>query len=234
MALAGCGSQVAGTPQAGPAPASPSVQATDAPSTEPVPPTESFGPTQRSTPTSSAPTADTSTTPIRTLLPDPPTDRKHNEFGDVVALPGTTYGLYRTENGQDKVLFVYRVNSIKVDKVCAKSEGTEGTAKPENKHFVVIDVDVDLRSLTPQEAQDEGVDFTGRAWEAFDAKGKPQTGIHSDASYACEGDNGIGTVDEFAQGSLNSGLAVVDVDAPKGTVLLKTAGMENGWEFAYG
>ena len=152
----------------------------------------------------------------------------------MLAEPGVSYGLTATVDGQDQPAFVFRVNSIQVDKGCGKAGGRENPAKPENKHFVVIDLDVELRALTPEEADADGVNFTGSSWEAFDAKETPQTGIHTDAALDCLGDDSIGSVNDFAQGALNSGLAVVDVDAAKGTVLLKTAGLEKGWEFSYG
>ena len=250
VVLAGCGAEVAGTPQAGPVPV-----ISDGPTTQPIAPeTTAASPTGARTTDTSAPSeqtvtksADSSSAPptsIRTsaaptsatkhLLPDPPKDRKYNQYGDVLAQPGVSYGLTATVDGQEQPAFVFRVNSIRVDKGCGKAGGLENPAKPENKHFVVIDLDVELRALTPEQADADGVNFTGSSWEAFDARETPQTGIHTDAALDCLGDDSIGSVNDFAQGALNSGLAVVDIDAAKGTVLLKTAGLEKGWEFSYG
>ena len=245
--LVGCGSPVAGSPQAGP---SASIRSTESAATEPRPPTEATdtaGATgtaessSRTSPTESSATAASTTsttsttsvaTAIKTFLPDPPGGSKKNQYGDIIAQPGQTYGLYL--NDEQTVAFVFRVDSIQLDKGCAAPTGGGAAAEPENSHFVVVKLDVDLRNVTEQDLEDQGIDFSRSSWEAFDAEGNPQTGVHSDAGIDCAGEHDLGFNDPPKSGQLSSGLIVLDVDAAKGTLLFKTGGLSNGWEYAYG
>jgi hypothetical protein len=228
--LIGCGSPVAGTPQPGP---SPIVEPTD-----PSPPSGSIGTTgstdttEQSTAASSTPSASTPTTTIKTFLPDPPGGSKKNQYGDIIATPGQTYGLYL--NDDKTAAFVFRADSIALDKGCVAQDGGEAAAEPENGHFVVVKLSVDLRNATRQDLEDEGIDFSRSSWEAFDTEGNPQTGVHSDAGIDCAGEHDLGFSDSPRSGQLNSGLIVLDVEAAKGTLLFKTGGLRNGWEYAYG
>ena len=239
--LIGCGSQIAGAPQAGPLPASPTIGSTGSTSTDPAPPTRSTGttpgsassvPTEQSTATDSTRSTAPSSSAIKTFLPDPPGGSKKNEYGDILAKPGQTYGLYL--NDEKTVAFVFRAASIQLDKGCVTPADGGTAAKPENGHFVVVKLEVDLRNVTQQDLEDQGIDFSRSSWEAFDAEGNPQTGVHSDAGITCAGEHDLGFNDPPRSGQLNSGLIVLDVEAAKGTVLFKTAGLSNGWEYAFG
>lgn len=41
-------------------------------------------------------------------------------------------------------------------------------------------------------------------------------------------------VNEFDVGKVNSGIVVLDVSTTKGTTVLTTAGLSDGWEYTYG
>ncbi len=257
LGLVGCGSEVAGAPTVGAGPAS-SVTTAAPSAAGSVPPGSTSGaitvpssgvpsastpgaaPTPGSSgpgsaPTGSAPTggssspvAPSSSAEPSWKLPNPPGGEKYNEFNDVVAEPGVSYGLEKTVNGTKSRAVVFRVTKIQVDKGC------DAKATPVNGHFVVLTMEVELRNETPEQAQDDNLEFTGSNWTSYDPDGTAETGTHSDGALTCGGSKAIRPVDEFDAGKVNVGIVVLDVSSTKGTTVFTTAGLSDGWEYTYG
>ena len=246
MLTVGCGSQVQGSPQAATAgsvqPSVPPLPSAPSPTAGPSP-TESSSTAALSSPsasvapmpdlgapdTSVAPTAATtagSTATESWQLPDPTGVATYSEFGDIVTAPGRTNAIQITEGGIASTAVVFRVKSIELDKGCIEK------AKPENGHFLVISLDVEVRSATPETLDEEGIAFSSYNWEAWTTAGDPQPAINSDAADTCVGDQGFPLTAELDPDGVTSGLVVLDVTEPEGTVVFD-AGLDSGWEFSY-
>lgn len=201
-----------------------------------IPPTSSAGtPTPALTPTSPGTTTSTpgSTTPtatppaIKWLLPAQSTVKsKLNAFGNLEAGLGKPYEITWTAKKTTALRFI--VDSATIDGRC------ETPTKPENGHFLILGVRVQLGDATADDLGDSRIGFTGQYWTAFDAKNVAEVGTTSSAAGSCiTSTTGFPYTTDLAPGKVYSGKIALDVSSTKGTVVLMD-GVSGGWIYNYG
>lgn len=181
--------------------------------------------------TAATTSAGPATTRTSFLLPDPKEDRPRNEYGDIEAALGQSYGVFYTDpDGSDGGRLIFLVTKINVDPQCEPNTPTS-----KHGHLVRLTIKVERRNLTEASLERFSQSFGPGAWTVFDAEGRAQVDVDSDASYGCVGGKSTTDidVDTLRQVQVITRSVAFDTSLTQGTLLLDL-GVDGGWEYSFG
>jgi hypothetical protein len=179
-------------------------EASDSPSPTSAKPT----PTKRSTPTPS------------------PTEAKEtlSTRGNLLSEVGETAVIHTIVD--EETLVEFTVNSIKVDPKCTAPRAD----KPENGHFLVLDVDVETQQGMEDVLYDD-FQMNPYDFKMIDEDGKTSNvDFNTVAVFSCFPDSEL-LPDEIGDSETASGKVVLDTDVKSGTLVFEMD--ELGWEWEY-
>lgn len=146
--------------------------------------------------------------------------------GNLILAAGEGAGI-EGPDGEPMVSFV--VNSITVDAPCT----SPNAEPPENGHFVTLDVSVETTAVV---GTDDGISSFGMTTYQFKPIAENGTTSNADpdtiASWYCYEEAQI-LPDSIGPGEKATGLVILDVESPSGTLVFNDYFSSYGWEWEY-
>jgi len=163
-------------------------------------------------------------TPTKSATPSP-TEVKESRSprGNLLGEVGDTASILSLD---EATLVDFTINSITVDPKCTAPRAD----KPENGHFVVLDVDVETQPGMEEVLYNEFA-MNPYFFKAIDKNGKTSNAdLGTSASYSCLKDGEV-LPGEIGDAETASGKVVLDTDVESGTLVFEFDDL--GWEWEY-
>lgn len=165
----------------------------------------------------STPTEETPSEPAEDLSPR----------GNYVQEVGQSAGIF-AEADPDNDIVGFTVTGIETDPVCTSSYAQ----KPENGHFIKVDIEAETGTAEQFEEYFYGQDFqfNPHSWKFISTDGTTANSVASGPSYGCLAESEL-LPDMIGPAEEVSGSLMLDVPATEGTLIFEEMMTDLGWEW---